>query len=91
MVNHLTRTTAWAQNWAGFFRHHTNVMLPAQHMPSTCDAGCSAAWEGGVAPTDTYLLLGLWFKATLNLLNLQLGGPQCGEHGAEDLLSLADS
>lgn len=40
---------------------------------------------------DTYLLLGLWFKATLNLLNLQLGGPQCGDYGAEDLLSLADS
>lgn len=31
MVNHLTRATAWAANWAGFFTHRTDVMLPVWH------------------------------------------------------------
>ena len=51
MVNHLTGTTAWAENQAGFFRHSTNVMLLTWHVPSACDAGHSAAREGGIAPT----------------------------------------
>ena len=62
-------------------------MLPAQRLPSTSDAGCSAT--GGSQDAD--LSLGLPFKATENLINLQLDGPRCGERGAEDLLCLADS
>lgn len=72
MVNHLTRATAGAENQAGFFRHSSNVMLPMQHIPSTGSGGCSPRRVPGHC-----LLLGLQFRAALNLINLQPGGLQC--------------
>lgn len=87
MVNHLTKMTAWAENRAVFFKHSTEVMLPTRHVPAP---GTLAALQHGKVgllpregPRHTSLLLALQFKATLNLINLQLGGPWHGERGAE--------